>query len=173
MLQKAIKPNYPGQGTGGHLRYLSSVFRTWETEENLGIKVQTDILLDNFYSLIMAPLDITLSRKSSFIHKIRPPFSVLYKHHVHPLLDLTHRILNFHWPFCSQTQPRGCVLLTPMGSYIHDLLHLPLAWLLPTQNLIFKTWLELSTENLMLLNYGVGEDSWRSLGLQGDPTSPS
>ena len=25
----------------------------------------------------------------------------------------------------------------------------------------------------MLLNYGVGEDSWESLGLQGDPTSPS
>ena len=25
----------------------------------------------------------------------------------------------------------------------------------------------------MLLNYGVGEDSWESLGQQGDPTSPS
>jgi len=31
----------------------------------------------------------------------------------------------------------------------------------------------LSVEELMLLNYGVGEDSWESLGLQGDPTSPS
>ena len=31
----------------------------------------------------------------------------------------------------------------------------------------------MSTEKLMLLNYGVGEDSWKSLGLQGDPTSPS
>ena len=31
----------------------------------------------------------------------------------------------------------------------------------------------LSTEELMLLNCGVGEDSWESLGLQGDPTSPS
>ena len=30
-----------------------------------------------------------------------------------------------------------------------------------------------STEELMLLNCGVGEDSWESLGLQGDPTSPS
>ena len=28
-------------------------------------------------------------------------------------------------------------------------------------------------KKLMLLNYGVGEDSWESLGLQGDPTSPS
>ena len=30
----------------------------------------------------------------------------------------------------------------------------------------------LSTEELMLLNCGFGEDSWESLGLQGDPTSP-
>ena len=31
---------------------------------------------------------------------------------------------------------------------------------------------KLSAEELMLLNHGVGEDSWESLGLQGDPTSP-
>ena len=34
-------------------------------------------------------------------------------------------------------------------------------------------WRKLSTEELMLLNSGVGEDSWESLGLQGDPTCPS
>ena len=34
-------------------------------------------------------------------------------------------------------------------------------------------WRKLSTEELMLSNCGVGEDSWESLGLQGDPTSPS
>ena len=33
-------------------------------------------------------------------------------------------------------------------------------------------WRRLSAEELMLLNCGVGEDSWASLGLQGDPTSP-
>ena len=33
-------------------------------------------------------------------------------------------------------------------------------------------WRELSAEELMLLNCGTGEDSWESLGLQGDPTSP-
>ena len=32
---------------------------------------------------------------------------------------------------------------------------------------------KLSTEELTLLNCGVGEDSWESLGLRGDPTSPS
>ena len=32
---------------------------------------------------------------------------------------------------------------------------------------------QLSAEELMLLNCGVGEDSWESLGLQGGPTSPS
>ena len=33
-------------------------------------------------------------------------------------------------------------------------------------------WRKLNAEELMLLNCGVGEDSWESLGLQGDPTSP-
>ena len=32
---------------------------------------------------------------------------------------------------------------------------------------------KLSTKELILLNCGVGEDSWESLGLQGDPTSQS
>ena len=32
---------------------------------------------------------------------------------------------------------------------------------------------KLSTEELMFLNCGVGKDSGESLGLQGDPTSPS
>ena len=31
-------------------------------------------------------------------------------------------------------------------------------------------WRKLSAEELMLLNCGVGEDSWESLGLQGHPT---
>ena len=33
-------------------------------------------------------------------------------------------------------------------------------------------WRKLSAEEWMLLNCGVGEDSWESLGLQGDPASP-
>ena len=33
-------------------------------------------------------------------------------------------------------------------------------------------WRRLSAEELMLLNCGVGEDSWESLGLHGDPPSP-
>ena len=33
-------------------------------------------------------------------------------------------------------------------------------------------WRRLSAEELMLLNCGVGEDFWESLGLQGDPASP-
>ena len=35
------------------------------------------------------------------------------------------------------------------------------------------TWRKLSTKESMLLSCGVGEDSWESLGLQGEPTSPS
>ena len=34
-------------------------------------------------------------------------------------------------------------------------------------------WRKLSAEKLMLLNCDVGEDSWESLALQGDPASPS
>ena len=39
----------------------------------------------------------------------------------------------------------------------------------------YESWtkIKLSAEEMMLLNCGVGEDSWESLGLQGDPTSPS
>ena len=33
-------------------------------------------------------------------------------------------------------------------------------------------WRRLSAKEMMLLNCSVGEDSWESLGLQGDPTSP-
>ena len=33
-------------------------------------------------------------------------------------------------------------------------------------------WRKLSAEELMLLNCGIGEDSWESLGLPGEPTSP-
>ena len=35
-----------------------------------------------------------------------------------------------------------------------------------------RLWRMLRAEELMLLNCGVGEDSWESLGLQRDPTSP-
>ena len=34
-------------------------------------------------------------------------------------------------------------------------------------------WRKLSAEELMILNCGVGEDSWESLGLQGDQTNQS
>ena len=34
-------------------------------------------------------------------------------------------------------------------------------------------WRNLGAKKLMLLNSGVGQDSWQFLGLQGDPTSPS
>ena len=39
-------------------------------------------------------------------------------------------------------------------------------------DVIVGLWRKLSTREFMLLNCGVREDSWESLGLQGDPTSP-
>ena len=50
--------------------------------------------------------------------------------------------------------------------------HLVKAMVFPVVMYGCESWTIKSTEELMLLNCGVGEDSWESLGLQGDPTSP-
>ena len=52
--------------------------------------------------------------------------------------------------------------------------HLAKAMVFPVVIYGCESWTikKLSAEELMLLNCGVGEDSWESLGLQGDPTSP-
>ena len=51
-------------------------------------------------------------------------------------------------------------------------LHLVKAMVFPVVTYGCESWTILSTEELMLLNCGVGEDSWESLGLQGDPINP-
>ena len=51
--------------------------------------------------------------------------------------------------------------------------HLARLWFFQWSCMKWKLDCEKSWEELILLNYGVGEDSWESLGLQGDPTSPS
>ena len=54
--------------------------------------------------------------------------------------------------------------------------HLIKAMVFPVVMYGCESWTIKKTElqkKLMLLNCGVGEDSWESLGLQGDPTSPS
>ena len=52
--------------------------------------------------------------------------------------------------------------------------HLVKAMVFPVVMYGCESWTakKVSTEELMLLNCGVGEDFWESLGLQGDPTSP-
>ena len=51
--------------------------------------------------------------------------------------------------------------------------HLVKAMVFPVVISGCESWtIKLSTEELMLFNCGVGEDSGESLGLQGDPTSP-
>ena len=50
--------------------------------------------------------------------------------------------------------------------------HLVKAMIFPVVMHGCESWtIKLSTEELMFLNCGVGEDSWESLGLQGHPTS--
>ena len=51
--------------------------------------------------------------------------------------------------------------------------HLVKAMVFPVVMCGCESWTQLNAKELMLLNCGVGEDSWESLGLQGDPTSPS
>ena len=53
--------------------------------------------------------------------------------------------------------------------------HLVKAMIFPVVMYGCESWTikKADAEELMLLNHGVGEDSWESLGLQGDPTSPS
>ena len=48
------------------------------------------------------------------------------------------------------------------------------AMVFPVVTYGYESWTAKKAERreLMLLNCGVGEDSWESLGLQGDPTSP-
>ena len=52
--------------------------------------------------------------------------------------------------------------------------HLVKAMVFPVVMYGCESWTikNLSTEELMLLNYGVAEDSWEFFGLQGVPTSP-
>ena len=52
--------------------------------------------------------------------------------------------------------------------------HLVKAMVFPVVMYGCESWTgrKLSAKELMLLNCGIGEDSWESLGLQGDPTSP-
>ena len=62
--------------------------------------------------------------------------------------------------------PMDC---SPPGSSVHGIFQ---ARILEWVAIAFSE-RKLSTEELMLLNCGVGEASSESLGLQGDPTSPS
>ena len=50
--------------------------------------------------------------------------------------------------------------------------HLVKAMVFPVVTCGYESW-TMSAEELVLLNCGVGEDSWESLGLQENPTSPS
>ena len=60
---------------------------------------------------------------------------------------------------------RGIILLTKV--------HLVKAMVFPVVMYGCESWTisKLSTEELMLLNCGVGEDPCKTLGLQGDPTN--
>ena len=71
-----------------------------------------------------------------------------------------------------------CLVLTIASWPAYRFLRRQVRWSdIPISWRIFHSFLWSTQSNLhkelMLLNCGVGEDSWGSLGLQGDPTSPS
>ena len=66
------------------------------------------------------------------------------------------------------------IILKSRDTTLSTKVHLVKAVVFPVVMYVYESWIiKLSVEELMLLNCGVGEDSWESLGLQGDPTSPS
>ena len=83
---------------------------------------------------------------------------------------------------CSHEIKRRLLLARQVMSYLDNILksrdislsakvHLVKAMVFPVVMYECESW-TLSATELMLLNCGIGEDSWESLGLQ-DPTSPS
>ena len=67
------------------------------------------------------------------------------------------------------------IILKSKNTALPPKVHLVKAMVFPGVMYGCESWTvkKLSAEETMLLNCGVGEDSWESLGLQGDPTSPS
>ena len=73
---------------------------------------------------------------------------------------------------CSSNRVPASVIL--LESALSSSIYLLYLWffLWSCMDMRVGLWRRLSAEELMLLNCGVGEDTWESLGLQGDPTSP-
>ena len=78
------------------------------------------------------------------------------------------------WPLLQDTGNNLSSILKSRGNTLPTKVHLVKAMVFPVVIYECESWLwrKLNTKELMLLNCGVGEDSWESLGLQGDPTSP-
>ena len=79
--------------------------------------------------------------------------------------------LSRSWTKALYSQAKEQVCLVIAGTKVH----LVKAMVFPVVMYGCESWTikKLSTEELMLLNCGVGEDSCKSLGLQGNSTSPS
>ena len=66
-----------------------------------------------------------------------------------------------------------CSILKSRDIHLPTKVHLVKAMVFPVVMYGCESWTvkKADREELMLLSFGVGEDSWESLGLQGDPTS--
>ena len=95
-----------------------------------------------------------------------------------PGLPVHHQLLEFtqtHVLWVGDTIQPSHPLSSPSPPTFNLSQHLVKAMVFPVVMHGCESWTikKNDTEELMLLNCSVGEDSWESLGLQGDPTSPS
>ena len=89
-------------------------------------------------------------------------------------VDCSHEIKR-HLLLGRKVMPNLDSLLKSRDITLPTKFHLVKALVFPVVMYGCESWTikKLSTEELMLLNCAVGEDSWESLGQRGDPTSPS
>ena len=88
--------------------------------------------------------------------------------------DCSHEIKR-HLPLGRKAMANLDSILRSRDITLPTKVHLVKAMVFPVVMYGCESWTirKLSAKELMLLNCGIGEDSWESLGLQEDPTSPS
>ena len=133
---------------GGAPKSLQMVTATMKLRDSYSLEGN----MTNLDSILKSK-DITLPTK---VHLVRLCFSQW------SCMDVKVGLWRKLWPIDSILKSRDIALMTK----VRLVKALVSQW----------SWMDvrrLSAKELMLSNYDVGEDSWESLGLQGDPNSPS
>ena len=158
-----------GDGQGGEACFCPWVHRvghSWATELNWVFRKGT---LNNIFHVLNEHNEVSKAiygllnpgETDSFIaDSLVNLFNVFWKR----AIKMFHKTIT--WWSCTLAA-KGLVSVPGQGITMAS------AFQWPCMDVRVGLWRKLSTEKLMLLNCSIGEDSWESLGLQGDPTSPS